>query len=103
MAIEQADIIRHRDIARVWIVGYYSAKSYDGIAGYETHKARLNALAKIRYAKRLAGKPITSRNYQEELSPRGLTAFLWNKQLAKWDAYEKAQWAEINAKLEAAR
>lgn len=99
MAIAEADIQRHRDIARVWVVGYYAAKSYSGIDGYETHKARLNALAKIRYAKRLAGKPITSRNYQEELSPRGLTEYLWNKQLAKWDAYEKAQWAEINAKM----
>lgn len=103
MAIEQADIIRHRDIARVWIIHYYAVKSRDGIAGNVTHKARLTALAKIRYAKRLAGKPITSRNYQEELSPRALTEYIWNKQIAKWDAYEKAQWAEINAKLEAAR
>jgi len=79
-------IARYRAIAKVYVTDYRTSKATRGFDNYRTDTARILALGQIQYAKKVAGKHVTSRDYSLE---RGRAAEV-RRILAKADAREAA-------------
>lgn len=59
-------IARYRAIAKVYVTDYRTSKATRGFDSYRTDTARILALGQIQFAKMVAGKHVTSRNYTPE-------------------------------------
>lgn len=59
-------IARYRAIAKNWVLGYKTSKRDNGFDSYRTDSDRILALGQIQYAKKIAGKHVTSRDYSLE-------------------------------------
>jgi hypothetical protein len=59
-------IARYRAIALNWVLGYRTSKETWGFDHYRTDSDRILALGQIQYAKKVAGKHVTSRDYSLE-------------------------------------
>ena len=59
-------IARYRAIAKVYVTDYRTSKETWGFDSYHTDTARILALGQIQYAKKIAGKHVTSRDYAPE-------------------------------------
>lgn len=59
-------IARYRAIAKQWVLSYRTAAKVHGFDHYRTDSARILALGQIQYAKKVAGKHVTSRDYAPE-------------------------------------
>ena len=79
-------IARYRAIAKVYVTDYRTSKATRGFDSYRTDSARILALGQIQYAKKVAGKHVTSRDYSLE---RGRAAEI-GRILAKADARRAA-------------
>lgn len=83
MSYSEEYIKRHREIAKVWIIGYRVAKRYHAMGSGQLDHDRIQALAKIATAKRVAGKHITSRDYQYEMTKAAQYKRMYDKARAK--------------------
>jgi hypothetical protein len=79
-------IARHRAIAKVKLIEYRSAAKFWGFDSYRTDSARILVLGQIQYAKKVAGKHVTARDYSLERS----RAAEIGRILAKADAKREA-------------
>jgi len=79
-------IARQRAIAKVWILGYKTSKKQHPNGHYRRDTDRITALAKISYAKRVAGKHITSRDYEYEQTKAAEIGRRSAKAQKKWEA-----------------
>lgn len=59
-------IARYRAIAKVYVTDYRTSKATRGFDSYRTNTARILALGQVQYAKKVAGKHVTSRDYSLE-------------------------------------
>lgn len=59
-------IARYRSIAKQWVLNYRTSKRINGFDNYRTDSDRILALGQIQYAKKVAGKHVTSRDYSLE-------------------------------------
>jgi len=63
-------IARYRAIAKVYVTDYRTSKETWGFDSFHTDTARILALGQIQYAKKVAGKHDTSRDYAPERTRR---------------------------------
>ena len=66
MAYSPEYIARYRAIALNWALNYRTSKRINGFDNYRTDSDRILALGQIQYAKKVAGKHVTSRSYALE-------------------------------------
>ena len=83
MSYSEEYIKRQRAIAKFWIIGYQASKRHHAMGSGQLDHDRIQALAKIATAKRVAGKHITSRDYQYEMTKAGQIKRAFDKARAK--------------------
>jgi len=83
MTYSEEYIKRQRAIAKFWIINYQTSKQYHAIGSMRLDHDRIQALAKISHAKRVAGKPTISRDYQYEMTKAAQYKRAFEKALAK--------------------
>lgn len=83
MSYSEEYIKRQREIAKFWIIGYRASKQHHAMGSGRLDHDRIQALAKIATAKRVAGKHITSRDYQYEMTKAAQYKRMYDKARAK--------------------
>lgn len=66
MSYSEDYIARYRAIAKGYVTDYRTSKATRGFDSYRTDTARILALGQIQFAKKIAGKHVTSRDYAAE-------------------------------------